>query len=414
MRKIIAFLSTWLVGAAVLGLPAIVSAQAANTMYLTPSSGTYTTDDSFSVTVRVNTSDPVNAVGVRLSYNENLQFVSIDGAGSAFGVDASSTGGGGAVSIDRGSITAVSGDQLIAKINFKAITAGNGSVQTLASSEALSASTHQNVLSGTSGGVYTVKAPASGGSGSTSSGSTGGSSASSGATTPKPTTSTAKSSPAATSIAPKGNATPAPLPGDSTVQLSAPATVETTTDGTKTVTKVEYSLNNKLVNTDTSPPFSYSVDTENLANGTYKLTTKTYYNDGTSDTSTASIVVKNPFGLKQAWLQFKKYIWLIILLLFATAALVYLKMTRGKGGLFGKKNNNKEPQTLGNTGHGAIVVGGPTGSTEGPMIRPTPTGTNEPKTSIEPVTSATPRVSPGDNVAAEAPSDKQTPPPATS
>ena len=367
----------------------VVDAQTANSIYVTSASGSYKVGDSFTVSVRVNTSDPINAVGARLSYSDSLQFVSIDGGGSAFGIDASSTGGSGSVAIDRGTTVAVSGDQLVTKLTFKAVAAGNGSLQMLNGSQALSASTNQDVLSTRNGGTYTVAAPVSG------------------VTTPAPTTPTpmtsipAPTAPAPktnnskTTIAPRGNSTPTPLPGDSTIELSAPATVETTADEGREINKVEYLLNGKLVSTDATPPYSHAIDTTNLANGKYSLTTKTYYEDGKIETSMASLVVNNPFGAKQLWLQLKRYVWLVVLLLAITGGLVYLRAFRGRGNSSHDhgKGGSEALKNL-NTGHGAVFVGGssaPDPSMVPPVATPTPPA---------PITSVAP------------PSDKQ--PPATS
>src|SRR4029078_5857401 len=61
-----------------------LSAQGTNSMYLTPASGSYAVGTNYVVSVRTNTSDTVNAVTADLTYSSNLQFVSIDGSGSAF------------------------------------------------------------------------------------------------------------------------------------------------------------------------------------------------------------------------------------------------------------------------------------------------------------------------------------------
>ena len=362
MRKLVLGLSVLIAGLAGFWTYSAVSAQAANSMYVTAASGSYKVGDSFTVSVRVNTSDPINAAGARLSYSDSLQFMSIDGGGSAFGIDASSTGGSGSVSIDRGTTVAVSGDQLLAKITFKAMAAGSGSVQVLGGSQALSASTNQDVLSARNGGTYTV---AAGGSVPTVT-------QPPVTSNPMPIASAPKANNSKTTIAPRGNSTPTPLPGDSTIELSAPATVETTADEGREISKVEYLLNGKLVSTDTAPPYSHSIDTMNLANGKYSLTTKTYYKDGKVETSMASLVVNNPFGAKQLWLQLKRYAWLVALLLAIAGGLIYLKFFRGHNGSprsFGKKSDDEKALKNLNTGHGAVFVGG-TSTPDQTMVTP--------------------------------------------
>jgi hypothetical protein len=335
------------------------SAQGTNSIYLTPASGGYAVGANFTVTVRVNTTDQVNAVTADMSYSSNLQYISIDGSGSAFGIDASSSGGGGSVSINRATITPVSGDQLVSRVTFKVLSAGTGTVSMNSSSQALSSTTNQNVVATRNGGSYTLQ---------------GGSSPSPSPTptptpapTPSPTpgsTPTPTPSPSAktstnlpkTTIAAQGNPATTPLPGGSTVELAAPATLETTTDGTKEILKVEYILNGKVVSTDTTPPYAHNVNTVNLRNGTYSLTSKTYYKDGKVDSSKVSLVVKNPFGLTQLWLQLKHYAWLIVILLIVAGELFYLKFVRGKGSF---KPKGRGSSSQGNaTGHGSVVVGG--------------------------------------------------------
>jgi hypothetical protein len=362
------------------------SAQGTNSIYISPPSGNYSVGSSFVATIRVNTTDTINAVAADLTYSANLQYVSIDGSGSAFGIDASSSGGSGSVSISRANISAVSGDQLVAKVTFRAVSAGTGTIGMAGSSQALSSTTNQNVIAARNGGSYSLQATAT--------------------PTPTPTptpaspTPTPTPTPAAkttttnlpqTSIATQGNATTTPLPGDSTVELSAPATVETTTDGTKQITKIEYILNGKVVTTDTTPPYSHNIDTTKYRNGTYSLISKTYYADGKVDSSKVSLVVKNPFGFKQLMLQVKHYAWLIIILLIVAGELFYLKFVRGKGYNIPKP---KGPSTPNITGHGDAIVGGSSGvitpNTGTTIVTPTPA----PESTPAPIPTPTPTAAP--------------------
>lgn len=355
------------------GLSAVTtSAQGTDSIYVTPASGSYAVGASFTVTVRVNTTDQVNAVTADLNYSSNLQYISIDGSGSAFGIDASSNGGNGKVSINRATITPVSGDQLVARVTFKALSAGTGSVDMASSSQALSSTTNQNVVATRNGGSYSLQ----GGSSPSPSPSPTPTPTASPTPTPSPTPS-ASAKPTTnlprTTIATQGNPSTTPLPGGSTVELAAPATLETTTDGSKEILKVEYLMNGKVVTTDTTPPYSHNVDTTKLRNGSYSLTSKTYYRDGKVDSSKVSLVVNNPFGLTQLWLQLKHYAWLIIILLVVAGELFYLKFIRGKGsfkpkGRIGSSQSNT-------TGHGDVVVGGNgasavTSSASGAVVSP--------------------------------------------
>lgn len=341
-----------------------ISAQSADSIYLTPATGTYTVGNTFTVTIRENSSTAVNAAQADLGYSSNLEFVSIDGAGSAFGIDASSTGGGGSVSISRGNIAAVSGDQLISKVTFKVIGAGAASITMLPSSEVLSSTTNQNVATTRNGGSYTAAGAATPSPTPTP---TPAATPTSPTPTPTPTTkpsassatASAPKSQAATTIASQGSATATPLPGDSKVELKAPATVDAVPVDGKPVTKVEFLINNKVVSTDTTPPYSQSIDSDNMRNGTYSLTTKTYYKDGTIDSSVASFVVRNPLDVKQVLLQLKHFAWLIIILLIIAGELVYLKFFKNRphGNLPGSGGINAA------SGHGNVVIGGSSGGT---------------------------------------------------
>ena len=131
---------------------------ATGTLSLSPATSTVGLGNNITVAVRENSgTDPVNAVEADLSYpTAQLQFVSIDATTSAFGVEAVSSGGSGSVTLARGGQTAVTGDQLVALVTFKALAPGAAAV-TFKSSSALVRSTDQtNVLVTTNPGTYTV------------------------------------------------------------------------------------------------------------------------------------------------------------------------------------------------------------------------------------------------------------------
>lgn len=94
---------------------------ASASLSLSPASTSAIVGSSFNVGIYVNTGgNAVNAVQANLTYPANqLDFVSISSS-AAFGVDAQSTGGGGSVTIARGAISPVSGNQLVATVRFKA------------------------------------------------------------------------------------------------------------------------------------------------------------------------------------------------------------------------------------------------------------------------------------------------------
>lgn len=318
-------------------------AQTGNRMYIDPASGTFAPGSTFTITVKTDTgSDAVNAAQGDLTYSSNLECVAVDkSAGSTdYTIDAQSDCASGKVTIARGAATGttVSGDKVLGKVTFKVLAAGTGTIGVESSSSALSATTNADVLVNRNGASYSLAVP----------------------TTPPPTPPatnppapnppapsptptptprpTNTSSPSrgssgtstftggsgtTTTIAPEGNSTPVTLPNDSTVELSDPVVVQTVPDSSQTVTKVEYYLNGKLIATVKQAPFSYTVKTDDLKNGNYQLTTKTYYDDGTVDTKTSTLKVNNPMNFKQIMLQFGALIWVFVILLIAAAVAVW-------------------------------------------------------------------------------------------
>lgn len=134
----------------------------AGSIYLSPGSRSVSGGSSFSVSVRTNTNgESVNAVQANLSYPaDKLDFVGISGGGSAFTIDAPSSGGGGGVSISRGVIGGVTGDKLIATVTFRAKAGATGvaTVNVAGGSALVRASDQANVYSGGAGGNYTIGA----------------------------------------------------------------------------------------------------------------------------------------------------------------------------------------------------------------------------------------------------------------
>lgn len=127
-------------------------------LYLSPASATYANGQAIAVQVYVNTGgDGVNAVQADFSYpTAKMQFTSIDGTGSAFDIDASSTGGNGTVSIARGHAGNVTGTALIATVHFTVIGTGSANMTFLNSSAVVRSSDNTNILTSTVGGNYTL------------------------------------------------------------------------------------------------------------------------------------------------------------------------------------------------------------------------------------------------------------------
>ncbi len=102
---------------------------AGESVYLSPSSKSVTQGSTFSIAVRVTTSG-ANAVQANLTYpTDKLTYLSTSYVGSAFEIQAESTGGSGSIHIGRGTLSTASGDKLVATISFRAaVKSGSGSI----------------------------------------------------------------------------------------------------------------------------------------------------------------------------------------------------------------------------------------------------------------------------------------------
>jgi Bacterial Ig domain len=317
-----------------------IHAASNDTMYLSPSSGNHTVGSTFGVYIYENSnSDSVNAVEADLTYpTSKLQYISTSLTGTAFGLTASSTGGGGSVKLAVGTITPVSGTKLVGTVNFKALASGSASVPFAGTSAVESSTTNSNVLSGTTGGTYTISTPVS--------------PSPNPAPSPSPTPSPSPSPQSAPPpVSPPKSSSTAPSNSKSTasnkkVTLNEQAsTQENPNSGT--ITKVEYYLNGKLVTTVNNPPYTYTIDSRDLRNGTYQLTTKTYYANGGVDTKNTSLIVKNPLSLNQVRLQARHYTWAVIILILAIGYAVWYWIQRRENQWI-KSQTNNQPESPNN------------------------------------------------------------------
>lgn len=132
---------------------------------VTPGSGTYNPGNTITVSVYVNSGgQSINAVQADFTYTASrLQFQGINAAGSSFGIDASSSGGGGSVTIARGNTSGISGGSLlVAQVSFTVLSsAGAGSITFSNSSSEVNKADGQgtNILGSASGASYTVSIP---------------------------------------------------------------------------------------------------------------------------------------------------------------------------------------------------------------------------------------------------------------
>jgi hypothetical protein len=226
------------------------------TIYLTPASQTFGPSSSFSVQVRENSgTTPVNAIQANLSYNTSLLTLSsISLSGTAFGITAQNTGANGVINLGLGvsaGSPAVTGDQLVATLNFTTTTTGGtASVPFTTGTALVSSTTNTNLitsLSMTGGGSFTTD-------------------------TAPPTVSV---------TAPANGAT-----------ISAPGTVSVTasaTDAASSVSKVELYIDGALKTTLTSSPYSYSWNTSGVSLGAHTIQAKAYdsFNNAATSASTS-------------------------------------------------------------------------------------------------------------------------------
>lgn len=104
-------------------------------------------------------SEPVNAVQANFTYPaSSLQYDSISNS-SAFGVVAQNSGGSGSVSIARGTISPVSGQQLVASVTFTALASSGSAALAIAAGSEVVSSTNTDVSGTSSGTSITLTAP---------------------------------------------------------------------------------------------------------------------------------------------------------------------------------------------------------------------------------------------------------------
>lgn len=222
-------------------------------IYLTAApTGPVLINNNVDVTVRINPGTTVDGVQATITYDATkLQFIAQDSTGSPFDIAlGTQTGGAGTVTMTRGNLSGgVSTDALVAKITFKAII-GTGTT------------TVQVAGNATKAGVYT-----------------------------NPTTTNTTIALATPDTTPPATALSAPAAGG---VLYATQTLTATATDAVGVTKVEFYIDGQLRSTDTSSPYSYTIDTNTLSNGAHNLQTKAYDAAGNVGTSaTVNVTVKN-------------------------------------------------------------------------------------------------------------------------
>ncbi|MBX4197187.1 hypothetical protein KW801_01365 [Candidatus Saccharibacteria bacterium] len=134
----------------------------APTIYFNPPSQNFSVGSTFTIDIRENSgSATVNAVQANFSYpSDKLTFVSADASASPFTTEAQNTGSNGQVSLARGIIGSLSGDQLISKITFKVNVAGVANLSFVNGTALISSTSNQNIIGSLAAdgiGVYTLQ-----------------------------------------------------------------------------------------------------------------------------------------------------------------------------------------------------------------------------------------------------------------
>jgi hypothetical protein len=134
----------------------------APTIYFNPPSQTFSVGSTFTIDIRENSgSATVNAVQANFSYpSDKLTFVSADGSASPFTTEAQSIGGNGQVSLARGVVGSLTGDQLISKITFKVNITGVANLSFVNGSALIDSTSNQNIIGSLAAdgiGVYTLQ-----------------------------------------------------------------------------------------------------------------------------------------------------------------------------------------------------------------------------------------------------------------
>lgn len=134
----------------------------ASNLYLSPGGGKVSSGGTINVQVRLNAGgDAVNGVSAFLAYpQDKLQVAWISYGGSAFGIQAESSFGGGVIKISRGNFAGVGGNVNVATIAFRGKSLGNATVSFIGGSNAPRASDSSNSLNlgASAGGVFNVVA----------------------------------------------------------------------------------------------------------------------------------------------------------------------------------------------------------------------------------------------------------------
>lgn len=363
------------------------------TFSLVPATGSFAPNGTFNVDVHINSpSDRIVVAEPVIQYPTNkVTFVKATNS-SAFSLVALDSNKNGVLDIMRGvpsGSPGLTGDNVVVTLQFKVTgTSGNIPLSFASASNAIDDTRSGNSvlnLAGSKGATYTISnsptqppsttpppttAPTQGGGGNTGGGGGGSSGSGGGSGTPVSVVtnsgglSVSTTGDSGSNVSQSGDATQ--LGG--IVDLNPiidPTVVDTDTPGGDSIAKVQYYLGKKLVDTEDASPFTYKFNTTKLKNGSYSITTKTYYQSGRVDENTDTLIVHNPVTLSYLIQHYAAVMLLTLLVvLVALFALWKYVLPHLRGG------NSGYPDTgyNGYDGYVTPMTGGPMPTAPDPMV----------------------------------------------
>jgi hypothetical protein len=283
---------------------------ASGSLSLNPGSGSYNVGDTFNVDI-VENGASATTVQAQVQFPSSLQFISdTTVAPLSFNPSGTDTASGGSVTITRSELGG-SGSGTVTTLTFKVLSAGSATVSFAASPNSYilpsgCGSISCSVLTSAPSSTYTLTQPASPPPPSNNPPPAFGPSP---VTAPAPTTGNTKNTSINVSTTGSGKGSSGTgssttqqsssggssvtVPNNGSVAVTSPVSVQPSSVQMTGISKVQYYLGNKLVDTETKPPYKYNINTKALKNGTYTLVSKTIYADGVTKQATQHIVVRN-------------------------------------------------------------------------------------------------------------------------
>jgi len=118
-------------------------------IYLTPANQNVSNNQLFSVAVKANSgATNVNAVQATISYPSNIvEVVSISTENSAYKLDVIKSNSNGKITIARGQIGGITGDNIVANITFKSKSTGKATLKFINETALINSNSNKNIIS---------------------------------------------------------------------------------------------------------------------------------------------------------------------------------------------------------------------------------------------------------------------------